>query len=332
MTDITPNHLHIYRDRRGKHITLDGQDILLDGEDPMLITGMENPAEVTRVMLTLLAPKITVDSEIEDREPEPATVDAPAPTIAEGLRDLARTLANLAINSGIEDLTSEELNHLISRAEQIEQERDQALSDLAEMTGFRDSLRTDLDHARAELNEACDELANSEYDRHNLHAEVERLTAERDAATVARKENVAADQQANTQGTLSGALPNPADVPEGQAWIVEYHGDDLPALRRLDHPGDWYLVRKNGTGGHVRSQDITLVSRLVPAPRTITTREELDALPEATAIRDADGMICERADLGLRGLQWLAAGIDEDYPVQNPTFPATVLWAPEETA
>ena len=90
MTDITPNHLHIYRDRRGKHITLDGQDLLLDGEDPMLITGMENQDEVTRVMLTLLAPKITVDSEIEDREPEPATVDAPEPTLAEELRDTAR--------------------------------------------------------------------------------------------------------------------------------------------------------------------------------------------------------------------------------------------------
>ena len=69
MTDITPNHLHIYRDRRGKHITLDGHDLLLDRDDPMLITGMENQDEVTRVMLTLLTPRITVDSEIEDQEP-----------------------------------------------------------------------------------------------------------------------------------------------------------------------------------------------------------------------------------------------------------------------
>lgn len=263
MTALAPNHLHIYRDRRGKHITLDGQDLLLDGEDPMLITGMENPAEVTRVMLTLLAPKITIDSEIEDREPEPATVDAPAPTIAEELL----YQADLLDNGDPDGDAPHALRTLAARAEQVEH-------DLAE-----------------------------------ARAEVERLTAERD-------DRPAAD------------LPNPADVPVGQAWIVEYHGDDLPALRRLDHPGDWYLVRANGTGGHVRSQDITLVSRLMPAPRQITTREELDALPRRTVIRDADGITCERAR---SSETWYCPLEDCD---QTPfiALPATVLWTPEETA
>lgn len=167
-----------------------------------------------------------------------------------------------------------------------------------------------------------------ERDLAEARAEVERLTAELETETVALEENVAADQQANTQGTLSGALPNPADVPEGQAWIVEYHGDDLPALRRLDHPGDWYLVRKNGTGGHVRSQDITLVSRLVPAPRQITTREELDGLPRRTVIRDKDGVVCERTSLGE---VWYSPESTTDQ-THYITFPATVLWTPEETA
>lgn len=226
MTDITPNHLHIYRDRRGKHITLDGHELLLDGEDPLLITGVENQEEITRVMLTLLAPKITIDPETEDQEPETATVDAPAPTIAEGLRDLARTLANLAINSGIEDLTSEELNRLIDRAEQIEQERDY--------------------------------WKNYALDRQR---QVERLTAEWDAATVAREENVAADQQANTQGTLSGSLPDPADVKPGEAWLVQVDGKAVAALRIGN--GRW--VTASGTGFYVWTHGVErLVSSLLP--------------------------------------------------------------------
>ena len=205
-----------------------------------------------------------------------ATVDATAPTLAESLNTWA---ASTALDFG----ESAALDPLIARAEQIEEERDEA------------------------------------------RAEVERLTAERDAATVAREENVAADQQANPQGILAGSLPDPADVPEGQAWIVEYHGDDLPALRRLDHPGDWYLVRKNGTGGHVRSQDITLVSRLVPAPRQVATREELYELPRRTVIRDKDGVVCERTSLGGG---WYSPESTTD---QTPfiILPATVLWEPE---
>ena len=301
MSNTAPNHLHIYRDRRGKHITLDGHELLLDRDDPMLITGMENQDEVTRVMLTLLAPKITIDPETEDQEPETATVDAPAPTIAEGLRDLARTLANLAINSGIEDLTSEELNRLIDRAEQIEQERDQALAEVERLTAERDREKT---------------ISKGWMEAHQKLAEHHAETLERDVQ----------------KGAESNAeAPNPADVPEGQAWIVEYHGDALPALRRLDHPGDWYLVRKNGTGGHVRSQDITLVSRLVPAPRQITTRGELNALPEGTVVRAKGELVCERYRHRSKGLVWISTGVDEDFPVDRPVLPATVLWTPEET-
>ena len=228
-----------------------------------------------------------------------ATVDAPAPTLAEELREFGETPATERDMGTFGDIAD--------RVEQVEQERDQAKK-IAELN----------------LNTA----AEMKIQRDNLRAEVERLTAERGAATVARKENVAADQQANTQGTLSGALPNPADVPDGQAWIVEYHGDDLPALRRLDHPGDWYLVRKNGTGGHVRSQDITLVSRLVPAPRQITTREILDEAPRRTVIRDKDGVVCERASIGDGWYSPESTTDQTDYI----KYPATVLWTPEVPA
>lgn len=187
----------------------------------------------------------------------------------------------------------------------------------------------DRDVSWADMESCADRAAQMEHDLAESRAEVERLTAELETETVAREENVAADQQANTQGTLASSLPDLADVPYGEAWLVEYHGDDLPALRRLDHPGDWYLVRKNGTGGHVRSQDITLVSRLVPAPRQITTRGELNALPEGTVVRAKGELVCERYRHRSKGLVWISTGVDEDFPVDRPAFPATVLYEPE---
>lgn len=199
----------------------------------------------------------------------------------------------------------------------------------------RDAARTEVDRLTAERESR--EMALHEHGRllAEARAEVERLTAERVTdpsptlndgsmmrpATVAREENVAPDQQGDP-------LPNPADVPEGQAWIVEYHGDDLPALRRLDHPGDWYLVRKNGTGGHVRSQDITLVSRLVPAPRQATTLEDLYRLPEDTVVRNIDG------EVGVKGTEgrWYLPSVTGPYTAGVFTLPVTVLWEPEVTA
>lgn len=68
MTDPAPNHLRIYRDHCGKHAQLDGRELLLDGSDGLLITGAENPDEVTRVMITLLSPKVTIESELTDQE------------------------------------------------------------------------------------------------------------------------------------------------------------------------------------------------------------------------------------------------------------------------
>ena len=58
----TPNHIRIYRDDAGKHVTLDGHELLLD---EISIEGIENPHEITRVHLTLIAPKVTIDSEVE---------------------------------------------------------------------------------------------------------------------------------------------------------------------------------------------------------------------------------------------------------------------------
>lgn len=317
-----------------------------------------------------------------------ATVDAPAPTLAEAMRTWA---AATALNFGEEA----SFDPLIARVEQIEEERDEARKRATANLRAVDAVRAQRDEARAEVaywkeyalerQRVVERLtaqnawpkttpSGHTYDAPTTYKELRHqcanaaqaasegwddaecppeptwemvglATAERVTdpsltlndgsmmrpATVAREENVAPDQQANTQETLSGSLPNPADVPYGQTWIVEYHGDHVPALRRLDHPGDWYLVRKNGTGGHVRIQDITLVSRLVPAPRQVTTREELNALPEGTVIRARGELVCERYRHRSKGLVWISTGVDDDFPVDRPVLPATVLWTPEET-
>lgn len=63
---IAPNHLRIYRDAKGKHVTLDGHELLI-AEDSLFIDGAEMPDEVTKVSMTLLFPKVTIESDVEYR-------------------------------------------------------------------------------------------------------------------------------------------------------------------------------------------------------------------------------------------------------------------------
>ena len=66
-------------------------------------------------------------------------------------------------------------------------------------------------------------------------------------------------------------LPDPADVPEGQAWAVSI--DDMEETAGFKASGfGWICYRElGGTTKVIPSDRITLVSRLVPAPRQIIT-------------------------------------------------------------
>ena len=233
-----------------------------------------------------------------------ATVDVPTSTLAEELMDWSHKVF-------LDEGGKQTMRDYSARAEQIEQERDDARAEVERLTGTV---------------KWQEEIIRRMNDEHAGHAaEVKRLTTK--VEEQCEWNRAITNQVASLTNHPATDLPDPADVPYGEAWLVEYHGDCVPALRRLDHPGEWSLVRKNGTGGHVRSQDITLVTRLVPAPRQITTREELDALPRCTVIRDADGITCERAR---SSEAWYCPLEDCD---QTPfiALPATVLWTPEET-
>lgn len=213
-----------------------------------------------------------------------ATVDAPAPTLAEDILDAAARIRD-AVNPGDRDVSWADMESCADRAAQMEHD----------------------------LAEAC--------------AEVERLTAERVTdpsptlndgsmmrpATVAREENVSPD------------LPDPADVKPGETWIVNIDGVEIvPGFKASV---GWICYRLfDGTTKAIGDERITLVSRLVPAPRTITTREELDRLAEGAIVRDKDGDAWRRtcdewtttADYG-RFTSWAV----------SRSGPVTVLWEPE---
>lgn len=128
-------------------------------------------------------------------------------------------------------------------------------------------------------------------------------------------------------------LPDPADVKPGEAWIVdtERYGRAV-AFRSEDGQGSpWKFASKISTG-RLLDCAITLVSRLMPAPRQITTRGELNALPEGTVVRAKGELVCERYRHRSKGLVWISTGVDEDFPVDRPVLPATVLWTPEVEA
>jgi hypothetical protein len=59
-------------------------------------------------------------------------------------------------------------------------------------------------------------------------------------------------------------------------------------------------------------------------PRTITTPEELDALPENTVIRDA-----EPATMQFMGGKWWSVGSSLAWDADTIDFPAVVLYEPE---
>ena len=125
-------------------------------------------------------------------------------------------------------------------------------------------------------------------------------------------------------------LPDPADVKPGEAWYLGVAGVPTVGFKVVGTGWTCYSQHSR-TSIVVENNLITLVSRLVPAPRQITTRGELNALPEGTVVRAKGELVCERYRHRSKGLVWISTGVDEDFPVDRPVLPATVLWTPEET-
>ena len=71
--------------------------------------------------------------------------------------------------------------------------------------------------------------------------------------------------------------------------------------------------------------DAILAAGWRPPARTVTTEEELDALPEGTVVRDHDGAVAENWDC-----TWFSTD-GYRYLHETSAFPATVLYEPKES-
>ena len=206
-----------------------------------------------------------------------------------------------------------------------------------------------------DLRWAADYAGRVEQERDEARSEVERLTVERDRAKDMSKGWMKAHQElaehhaetfedavpdgavyATPAGRMSqiqhytfrpaSALPDPAGVPAGEAWIVEVEGERRTAVKDRADIQPWNTVNADGWLLTEDDEDVTPITRLVPAPRVITNADDLDRLPEGTIIRDnRDGIACQKKYHGF----WETT-MGDDYGVYDAsTFgPITVLWEP----
>lgn len=164
-------------------------------------------------------------------------------------------------------------------------------------------------------------------------AEVERLTAERldrnsetDVRDKAALNNLDKAETVTVQkdAETTAETPDPADVQPGEAWLVECHGERRNAVKDNDDTVPWCTVNADCWFNAEKNATVTLLHRLVPAPRVITNRDDLDQAKRLTVILDSMGVVCERAPLG-DGWFTTEHGTDQTPYIK---LPATVLWEP----
>ena len=128
------------------------------------------------------------------------------------------------------------------------------------------------------------------------------------------------------KGAESNAeTPDPADVKPGEAWLVEVHGERCAAVKGSTDDLEWKAVSPDGFVSSEGNEDITLVSRLVPAPRVITNPVELDRLAVRSVVLDGVKRSCHKAsDESWRRCDGMMLGSSQCLS----HGPVTVLWEP----
>ncbi|MDN6440503.1 MAG: hypothetical protein L0K30_00455 [Acidipropionibacterium jensenii] len=290
-----------------------------------------------------------------------ATVDAPYPTLAEELRDVADNY-----NYGMSSMAAERVDDIADRVEHELAEARAEVEHLRDLTVAlsheRDEVRDEVERVRAvvdpegaglppgmTVSEAVQTLVDGiptgehegltaeqwkrEYDR--THAEVERLTAVDRRRTDNYREfreqflGVQKDAESNAE------TPDPADVPAGEAWIVECDGEKRTAVKDRGDAEPWNTVNADGWMLTEDDEDITLVAHLVPAPRVITNPHDLDRLPHNSVILSADNDAWQKSsETSLWASAWWATingepSIWSSRRLCDEDHPATVLWEPE---
>lgn len=234
-----------------------------------------------------------------------ATVDAPEPTLAEALK----YRADLLDNGDPDGDTPQALRDLATDAAQMERDLAEARAEVARLTAERDRL------------EAAQRLSYGSA----WGGPVREPTVQKCAESNAESLTVPSVNNSEPSVKCSDAtVTDPADVKPGEAWLVELDGQRATALKDNDGLAPWSIVGPDGRCRIGGDTAITLVSRLVPAPRVITTVAELDALPDGTIIQDAEMSVGEKS-----GNYWDTPGSCCDASSDYFILPVTVLWEPD---
>lgn len=139
--------------------------------------------------------------------------------------------------------------------------------------------------------------ARSEVDR--LADEVKTLAAEN--SDLRNSVTVPSVNYSDGLTTCSDAtVTSPADVKPGEAWLVELDGQRATALKDNDGLAPWSVVGPDGRCRIGGDTAITLVSRLVPAPRVITDADKLDRLPMDSVVKAG----CEPFQQGVESMAY----------------------------
>ncbi|WP_414122877.1 hypothetical protein [Corynebacterium nuruki] len=288
--------------------------------------------------------RIAVDSK-DNQEHEPwvtaaryilATVDAPAPTLADEIRGLPDF--TMSGDNCISDC-HERADDVAFRVEQMEHDLADARAEVGLLTVQAATAEQDRKLAWRAMDKACGEKGDAIRERDEARAEVKVLAEELAGAESEVERLTAVNEQLRLSDNFVEFLnkfltvqkgtetPDPADVKPGEAWIVECRGERRTAVKDRDDTVPWCTVNADGWFNAEKNADVTLVSRLVPAPRVITNTDELDRMPEGTIVRDnRDGIACQKNHHGF----WDTTMGDDTAAYDASTFgPVTVLWEPE---
>lgn len=216
-----------------------------------------------------------------------ATVEAPEPTIAEDILDAAAHIRD-AVNPFDRDVSWADMESCAYRAKQAEHDRDEARAEVERLTAVNENLR-----------------------RTDNYREF--------------KELLGVQKGAESNAESNAESIDPDDVKPGEAWIVECRGERCTAVKDRDDTVPWCTINADGWYLSEDNENVTLVTRLVPAPRVITSHDELDALPDDTIVRIDEGGDAMRKYKG----KWHPTSNECCYESRHIALPVTVLREPE---
>lgn len=104
--------------------------------------------------------------------------------------------------------------------------------------------------------------------------------------------------------------PTAADVPAAEAWLVEFYEGKRNAVKDGDDRAPWNTINTGGQLSCVRNEDVTLIARLVPAPRDITSPADVKPgeAPAPADVKQGEAWIVK-----IDGERWVALKGGTDY-------------------